>query len=563
MQRYIIALPDGTQLSSGEAQGSAIQSVTLRRSVNTEQELTLGCVCAAMLEVQIIAPGGDWSIPAGQELILYTQAEDGSVTQQGVFIAERPERVQEHIYRLTAYDRVVKLDKDLTSWVESLTGWPYDLRRFAQMVCEACGVSLLETEIPNGSYQIRKFSAAGITGRQLMKLIAQIAGRFCRATPEGQLELAWYAPCPAQIKPYCGSVSVFSREEDVALFAKTVTAQTDTDGNMTVDSPMITVADDTLGNVVLSVQTQDQFFYYQGGLQVADYMVQPIEKVHLKQTDDDVGTVYPDIEEVANTYTVAQNDLLSGASFAQQKTVAETLYQQLSGVSYTPCTLTLPVGTGLMPGCILTVTDIHGKLHTMYVMEQKCTGQKDIFSCTGSARRDSITPVNNATFETLNGKILTLKKDVDGLILENVQAGEKAAQLSLSVDSIGGRVLQNENQTESAVQRLSALEQSAQELSVQIQSVRDDGVSRVTTSTGYTFSENGLYIRKSGEQMENVLDNTGMYVKRNNEILLEASNKGVTAVDVTVQNYLVAGDHARFESYSETGNDERTGCFYV
>lgn len=563
MQKFIIALPDGTQLSSGTTQSPAIKSVTLTRSVNAGQELRLGCVCAAMLEAEIIALDGDWGIQAGQELKLYTQDEDGELVQQGIFIAESPERVQEHTYRLTAYDRVVKLDQDLTGWIDALTGWPYDLRVFAQMICQRCGVAMLETQMPNGSYQVRKFSANGITGRHLMKAIAEIAGRFCRATPQGQLELAWYTPQDVHIKPFCGSVSVFSQGEDLAMYAKTLSAERDADGDMTMDSPMVTVTDDTLGNVVLSVQTDDRLFYYQGGLQVADYTVQPIEKVHLKQTDDDVGTVHPDIETLANTYTVSQNTLLAGAGYAEQKSVAETLYKQLATVSYTPCTLTLPAGTGIVPGCILTAADIHGKEHAVYVMEQKRTGQKDVFRCTGSARRDSVTPANNARFEALTGKVLTLKKDVDGLILENVQSGEKTAQLSLSVDAIKTRVQQNETQAEAAVQRIVTLEQSAQELSIQVQSVQQTGVSRVTTSTGYTFSEDGLYIRKSGEEMENLLDNTGMYVKRGGDTVLQANSKGVTATDVTVHNYLVTGGHARFESYSETGSDERTACFYV
>lgn len=563
MQKFIITLPDGTQLTSGTTQAPALKTVTLTRSVNTEQELTLGCVCAAMLEAEIIAPMGDWGIQAGQELTLYTCDDSGNMVKEGIFIAEMPERVREHTYRLTAYDRVVKLDKDLTGWVESLNGWPYDLRQFTGMVCDQCGVTLQESEVPNGSYQIRKFSAAGITGRQLMKVIAQIAGRFCRATPEGVLELAWYTPRNVQIKPFCGSVSVYSRDEDLAMFAKNFSAERDVDGDMTIDSPMIDVADDTLGNVVLSVQTDDRLFYYQGGLQVADYTVQPIEKVHLKQTEDDVGTVYPDIETQANTYTISQNDLLIGASFAEQRSVAETLYHQLSKVSYTPCTLTLPTGTGIMPGCILTIVDIHGKVHAMYVMDQKLSGQKDVFSCTGSARRDSVTPVNNASFEALSGKVLTLRKDVDGLVLENAQAGERQAQLSLTVDAIQTRVQQNETQAETAVQRIATLEQSARDIAVQIQSVRDDGVSRVTTSTGYTFSEDGLRICKGGEEMENLLDNTGMYVRRGQDIMLQANNAGVAATDVTVHNFLVAGGHARFESYSETGNDERTACFYV
>ena len=51
---------------------------------------------------------------------------------------------------------------------------------------------LVNTQLPNGSYPVQKFSAEGITGRQLMQWIGQAAGRFCRATAEGKVEFSWY-----------------------------------------------------------------------------------------------------------------------------------------------------------------------------------------------------------------------------------------------------------------------------------------------------------------------------------------------------------------------------------
>ena len=58
--------------------------------------------------------------------------------------------------------------------------------------------------------------------------------------------------------------------------------------------------------------------------------------------------------------------------------------------------------------------------------------------------------------------------------------------------------------------------------------------------------------------MENTLDHTGMYVRRGNKVLLQANHKGVEAADVTVRNYLIVGDHARFEDYGGG-----TGCFWI
>ena len=77
--------------------------------------------------------------------------------------------------------------------------------------------------------------------------------------------------------------------------------------------------------------------------------------------------------------------------------------------------------------------------------------------------------------------------------------------------------------------------------------------------TGYTFDKNGLNIHKSGEEMHNTLDNTGMYVRRNGTDVLVANNEGVNAINLTARQYLIIGNNARFENYQSN----RTACFYI
>ena len=86
-----------------------------------------------------------------------------------------------------------------------------------------------------------------------------------------------------------------------------------------------------------------------------------------------------------------------------------------------------------------------------------------------------------------------------------------------------------------------------------------NGVDSVTTSTGYTFNKDGLIISKTGEEMENKIDNTGMYVNRDNENILTANNEGVNAINLTARQYLTIGNNSRLEDYKTN----RTACFYV
>ena len=89
------------------------------------------------------------------------------------------------------------------------------------------------------------------------------------------------------------------------------------------------------------------------------------------------------------------------------------------------------------------------------------------------------------------------------------------------------------------------------------------GIDSIETSTGYTFDADGLNIHKDGEEMHNTLDNKGMYVRRGSTDVLTADADGVNAVNLTSRVYLIVGDNARFENYTNGTDSNRTACFYI
>lgn len=139
---------------------------------------------------------------------------------------------------------------------------------------------------------------------------------------------------------------------------------------------------------------------------------------------------------------------------------------------------------------------------------------------------------------------------------------EQLAHIGLSSDSLRNTVANVQKisgDVELMKQNISSVEQKADAVEIRIGAVESDGVNAVKTSTGYTFDKNGLRITKDGEPVENLLDNTGMYVKFSGATILQANGNGVVGKDMTVQNYLRVGEHARFEDYGSG----RTACFWV
>lgn len=563
MLKTCIRLPDGTEIFSGPGTVNAIASSTLTECVNSGTELTPGSVCAAMLEVKLITPGGGLQIAAGQELTLYQVADDGKRQQVGIFIAEKPARPSMNTMTVTAYDRISLLDRDLTDWLAARTDWPCTLHDLAREVCTACGLELAEGAIPGGSYLVESFATREVTGRRLLQWIGQAAGRFCRATADGKVEFAWYTPVPGHS---VGPALIAGRSLAVTWEAQTLSLteqgliQTALEGIVTVTAQTLTATRDGAGRLTITpADSTRQHFFYRESLSFADQAVTPVEKVQIQAQADDVGVIWPDDASAANTYRITGNPLLAALDTPTRKTLAQNLCTQLSQAVYTPCRVTIPANPHIRAGHILTVTDATGRTVTMWVMSRKRSGQRDTLECTGSHRRDSVSAVNEQSYQALSGKVLTLQTEVDGIRATNRDAQGRLASLDMTVEGLTTRVEQQSAQTQALRTGLTTLEQTADAIRLEVRTIRQEGATKVRTGASYTFDDNGLRIAREGQSMENRLDNTGMYVSRAGQTILRANDDGVAATDVQVNNYLCIGANARFEDYG--GN--RMACFYT
>ncbi len=554
MLKTLLVLPDGTQLFSG-SDGASVAASRLTRCVNTQKQLEPGAVCPAMLECTLVE-SDQIQIQPGQEIEVYLVDEAGQRDSQGIFIAQQPVRKGYGLLELTAYDRLIKLDRDLTQWLKDLDAWPYSLRDFAQMICQGCGVELVNAPVCNGDFPVQPFAATSVTGRQLLSWVAQVGGCFCRANAAGQAEFAWYAP-----KAVCQIPA-----EDSAYFDGSGIALQFDDGDGVLENGDLSVTTGQLdflfdGQEDLAVRpgSMPRAIAYAGALSWADYTTEPVEKVQLRAEETDVGTLWPDDPAEKNTYILSGNPLLSAQNAQSLVPVAQKLYEHLSQVIYTPGKGTLMPVADICVGDILTLTDPEGNPADFYIMEQVIADGGMEVACIGEPNREHSTAANNRSPSALNNKVLRLRTDVDGLFAQNADTQGALSSLELDVGGIRTAVQQQQAVEEGLQTQLSSLSQTAQEVKIDLQKIREEGADKVITETGYSFTEEGLKIHKSGQEMENLLDSTGMYVKRAGQVLLQADATGVQARDVTVKNYLIVGEHARLEDYG-TG---RTACFWL
>ena len=138
-----------------------------------------------------------------------------------------------------------------------------------------------------------------------------------------------------------------------------------------------------------------------------------------------------------------------------------------------------------------------------------------------------------------------------------IVAGETSA-IKLTADSVQQSVKEMDSEISNLTREVSS-KMTSEEVSFIVQSAMDQGVERITTSTGYTFNEEGLHITKTDSEITTSITEDGMTVYRNDDEVLVADNLGVRAEDLHATTFLIVGNNSRFEDYE--GN--RTGCFWI
>ena len=393
MLQPILTLPSGTELKGGSP-GSAVKNLTLHTAVNAGQEFTIGSAFSDYIEAEIWAdPGGSLQITAGDALTYYRQDDAGNRTKVGVFYAEKPTRTKRNSYKVTAYDTMSKLDADFSGWLHANQAqFPKTIWQLVQLACQRAGVALASSSLPiNGSYSVQAFYADDLTCRQIISWAAEAAGCYAHMNADGKLQFLTYTD-------------------------KRSTAKITPDG------------------------ASNSTAYYADSLSYEDYTVKAIEKVQIRQSDNDVGVIYPDSTTATNTYAVQGNLLLTTGTEANLKSVVQNLYNVLKNVTYTPCKVSVPSSSGLACGQIVHVKDARGQEFDTYLMSATISSGKASFESVGSASRESSSAVNSQSYKNLTGKMLEIKTSVDGLEVKASDLTGKYTDLKATVDGLSSEV---------------------------------------------------------------------------------------------------------------------------
>lgn len=401
-------LADGTVLYDN------IVSVSWTEQVNSDSDnITPGAVCANAIDIEFwITSDGSLAIAQGSTLTYYkVDADTGTEYQIGIYTCEKPEKDGGNKYKVTAYDNIAKLDIDVADWLNSLN-FPITIEAFANSLAAKCGLTFKNVPPINGDYPVQAFTANSSTGRDLMKMVAQATGCFIRAAANGKLEYAWYVTN--------SELSIATNESKGLYFHKTAY---DKENKILRDRQVVKLR---TADVVYQPKSTP---YFSGQLTFSDFTVTAIDKVQVKQSDDDVGVIYPADAVGTNALVISANRLLVTDSDATLRPYVKNLYDRLNNMVYVPCSnIQTPETLDIRAGDIVTVTDGKRKFVT-WITSIKRSGNRCTFESVGSINRNTTTAVNNAKYNSKQ-KILEISATVDGLTVKAEQTTKDISGLS-------------------------------------------------------------------------------------------------------------------------------------
>lgn len=257
---------------------------------------------------------------------------------------------------------------------------------------------------------------------------------------------------------------------------------------------------------------------------------------------------------------------------ADLTTVLQEAINRVNGLTVIPHTLKWRGNYLTEIGDKLSLEAKDGSFVDTYILEDSFTYNGGFSqTCTWEYVPDSEknTPSNPITigdkFSQTYAKVDKVNNRIDLVASDVSNNAEAISALQLTTDGIVASVQEVKETTDGLGEDVATLTQrvsaamSSEDVRILIETELSNGVESVTTSTGFTFNEEGLTVSKSDSEMTTTITEDGMTVYRNDEAVLTANNTGVDATNLNATTYLIIGANSRIENYGSN----RTGCFWI
>ena len=250
-----------------------------------------------------------------------------------------------------------------------------------------------------------------------------------------------------------------------------------------------------------------------------------------------------------NPNRVINNDNTNRVAFFDSSStyLSSTAITKLNGDTYQVQIISVPTNAAYVRlGAICGVSNYDPSIKIKFELGNKPTDY-------GLAPQDI-----ESEFSSIESETKTLNETVTSLQLgtDSINASVKSLEETMTRTSDG---LANDI---SIIQEQVNLAMTSEDVKIEIQNQLINGTNKVSTTTGYTFDEDGLNISKSDSEMKTQITEDGMKIYKNDDIMLTANNQGVDAKNLHATTYLIIGGNSRMEDFVENGS-KRTAVFWI
>ncbi len=235
--------------------------------------------------------------------------EDEPITLFNGIVDSSIRQSNRRVNEITAYDELyTKGNTEVAAWYKSLI-FPITLKNLRDSLFNFIGLEQVETRLPNDGVTIQKqYDPNTLQALAVIKAICQINGACGIVNREGKFD---YRILGDIVQTSYPSETLFPSNE---LFpsdpgvAEAVAAR---------------IADD-IGA---------EYFSFYEEVQWEEYEVKPIDKVTIRQSEDDAGVTYG---YGRNNYIIQGNIFTYGLSGAELRSIAGNVYNSIGGFAYHP-----------------------------------------------------------------------------------------------------------------------------------------------------------------------------------------------------------------------------------
>ncbi len=235
--------------------------------------------------------------------------EDEPITLFNGIVDSSIRQSNRRVNEITAYDELyTKGNTEVAAWYKSLI-FPITLKNLRDSLFNFIGLEQVEIRLPNDGVTIQKqYDPNTLQALAVIKAICQINGACGIVNREGKFDYRILGDIVQTSYPsetLFPSNELFPSDRDVA---EAVAAR---------------IADD-IGA---------EYFSFYEEVQWEEYEVKPIDKVTIRQSEDDAGVTYG---YGKNNYIIQGNIFTYGLSGAELRSIAGNVYNSIGGFAYHP-----------------------------------------------------------------------------------------------------------------------------------------------------------------------------------------------------------------------------------